>query len=388
MDLNAFIADHAPTWTEWRHDLHAHPELAFAEHRTSAFVADQLTKFGIEVYRGYAETGVVGVLKNGDGPRIGLRADMDALPILEQTNLAYQSTNAGVMHACGHDGHTVMLLAAAQTLAVSKSFRGTIIFIFQPAEEGHAGAQKMINAGLFKDHPVDQIYALHNWPGLDVGMFSARAGAQMAGFDTFDIVVNGAGGHAAMPHDCNDSIVAAGQLVTALQSIVSRTIDPQSSAVLSVTQIHAGDAYNVIPESVQLAGCTRYLDQEVAQTLHYRMGQICDGTAQQFGVDITLDYRPVYPPTINHPKNQQAALNAASTVKNVGEIYDDQNPSMASEDFAFMLQKVPGAYVWIGNGAVDAFGALHSARYNFNDAIIPYGVGFFASLAQNQLGQS
>lgn len=337
---------------------------------------------GIAVHRGYGGTGIVGVLKNGDGPNIGLRADMDALPISEESQQAYRSVNEGVMHACGHDGHTTMLLAAAEYLAQTKRFSGTVTFIFQPAEECEAGARKMIEDGLFADHPVDEVYALHNWPGLASGTFSVRPGAQMAGFDTFDIALTGRGGHAAMPHECTDSILASGQLIGALQSIVSRTLDPQLPAVLSVTQIHAGDAYNVIPETVGLAGCTRYFDNAVKQQIKTQMDQICTGIATQHALDIALDYKDIYPPTINHVANQQRALAAAISTAGEAAVHGDQDPSMASEDFAFMLEQVPGAYVWLGNGAVSEFGALHSPRYNFNDAIIPEGARFFAALVE------
>lgn len=376
-----FTAQH-PTWTDWRHDLHKHPELAYHEHRTSEFVAERLTQMGITVHRGYGGTGVVGVLRNGDGPNIGLRADMDALPISEESQQPYRSVHAGIMHACGHDGHTTMLLAAAEYLAKTKRFSGTVTFIFQPAEECEAGARRMIEDGLFNDHQVDEVYALHNWPGLTPGAFSVRPGAQMAGFDTFDITVTGRGGHAAMPHDCNDSIVAAGQLIGAFQSVVSRSLDPQSPAVLSVTQIHAGDAYNVLPEAVRLAGCTRYFDKAVKQQVETRMTEICVGVAAQNAVEINLDYKAVYPPTINDVASQQKAQAAASTVAGRDAVHSDQNPSMASEDFAFMLEQVPGAYVWLGNGPVSEFGALHSPRYDFNDAILPIGARFFSTLVE------
>jgi amidohydrolase len=376
-----FTSRHA-IWTEWRQDLHKHPELAYKEHRTSEFVAERLAQMGIAVFRGYGGTGVVGVLKNGDGPNIGLRADMDALPISEESKQSYRSVHDGVMHACGHDGHTTMLLAAAEYLARTKRFSGTVTFIFQPAEECEAGARRMIEDGLFADHRVDEVFALHNWPGLAAGAFSVRPGAQMAGFDTFDIEVIGRGGHAAMPHDCADGIVASSQLIGALQSIVSRVVNPQSPAVLSVTQIHAGDAYNVIPETVRLAGCTRYFDKTVKQQLETRMAAICAGVAAQHAIDITLDYKAVYPPTINHPASQKKALTAASLIAGADAAHGDQNPSMASEDFAFMLEQVPGAYVWLGNGPVSGFGALHSPRYDFNDAILPVGARFFAALVE------
>jgi hippurate hydrolase len=377
-----FFKETHPKWTEWRHDLHKYPELAYHEHRTSEFVAEKLAQMGITVHRGYGGTGVVGVLKTGDGPNIGLRADMDALPITEETQAPYRSANAGVMHACGHDGHTTMLLAAAEYLAKTKRFCGTVTFIFQPAEECEAGAHRMIEDGLFADHPVDEVYALHNWPGFAPGEFSVRPGAQMAGFDTFDIVVTGRGGHAAMPHECSDSILAAGQLVDALQSVVSRTVDPQSPAVLSVTQIHAGDAYNVLPETARLGGCTRFFDKDVKRTLERRIGEICAGIGTQHDMDITLNYKTVYPPTINHLASQQKAFAAASLIAGESAVHSDHNPSMASEDFAFMLEQVPGAYLWIGNGAVSEFGALHSPHFDFNDAILPIGARFFASLVE------
>lgn len=362
MSIPDFFTTQQPTWTQWRRDLHKHPELAYQEHRTSEFVAGQLTQMGIEVHRGYGGTGIVGVLKNGDGPNIGLRADMDALPIVEESQAPYKSIHDGVMHACGHDGYTTMLLAAAQYLAQTKRFSGTVTFIFQPAEECETGARRMIEDGLFNDHPVDEVYALHNWPGLAAGNFSVRPGAQMAVFDTFDMAVSGRGGHAAVPHQCTDSIVAVGQLIGASQSTVSRSLDPQSPAVLSVTQIHAGDAYNVIPAAVRFAGCTRYFDGAVKELLQKRMAEVCKGLADQHSVEVSLDYRAVYPPTID---------NAAS-----------QKKAMASKDFAFMLEQVQGAYVWLGNGPVSEFGALHLPHYDFNDAILPVGAQFLAALVE------
>lgn len=382
MSVPDFFTTQQSTWTQWRRDLHKHPELAYQEHRTSEFVAGQLTQMGIDVHRGYGGTGIVGVLKCGDGPNIGLRADMDALPIAEESQAPYKSIHDGVMHACGHDGHTTMLLAAAQYLAQTKRFSGTVTFIFQPAEECEAGAWRMIEDGLFTDHPVEEVYALHNWPGLDAGNFSVRSGAQMAGFDTFDIAVNGRGGHAAMPHECTDSIVAAGQLIGALQSIVSRSLDPQSPAVLSLTQIHAGDAYNVIPAAVRLAGCTRYFDGAVKQRLQTRIAEVCKGLGGQHSVEVSLDYRAVYPPTINNAASQKKAMAAATRIAGQDAVHDDQPPSMASEDFAFMLEQVQGAYVWLGNGPVSEFGALHSPRYDFNDAILPVGAQFLAALVE------
>lgn len=383
MSANDFFATQQPLWTQWRRDLHKHPELAYQEHRTSESVAERLTQMGIEVHRGYGGTGIVGVLKNGDGLNIGLRADMDALPIFEESQASYKSVHDGVMHACGHDGHTTMLLAAAQYLAQTKRFSGTATFIFQPAEECEAGARRMIEDGLFNDHPVDEVYALHNWPGLAAGAFSVRSGAQMAGFDTFDIAVSGRGGHAAMPHDCTDSIVAAGQLIGAIQAIVSRNLDPQSAAVLSVTQIHAGDAYNVTPDAVRLAGCTRYFDETVKQKLQTRMAEVCKGLADQHSVEVSLDYKAVYPPTINNAASQKKAMAAATRIVGQDAVHGAQNPSMASEDFAFMLEQVQGAYVWLGNGSVSEFGALHSPRYDFNDAILPVGAQFFATLVED-----
>lgn len=383
MSVPDFVTTHQPIWMQWRRDLHKHPELAYQEHRTSEFVAQQLTRMGIEVHGGYGGTGIVGVLKCGDGPNIGLRADMDALPIVEESQAPYKSIHDGVMHACGHDGHIAMLLAAAQYLAQTKRFSGTATFIFQPAEECEAGARRMIEDGLFTDHPVDEVYALHNWPGLAAGAFSVRSGAQMAGFDTFDIAVSGRGGHAAMLHDCTDSIVAAGQLIGAIQAIVSRNLDPQSAAVLSVTQIHAGDAYNVTPDAVRLAGCTRYFDETVKQKLQTRMAEVCKGLADQHSVEVSFDYKAVYPPTINNAASKKKAMAAATRIVGQDAVHGAQNPSMASEDFAFMLEQVQGAYVWLGNGSVSEFGARHSPRYDFNDAILPVGAQFFATLVED-----
>lgn len=382
MSNNAFFDQHHDLWTAWRQDLHQHPELAFKEHRTSELVAERLSGFGIEVQRGYGGTGIVGILKTGEGPNIGLRADMDALPILEESQKAYKSATSGIMHACGHDGHTTMLLAAAQYLAETKAFSGTATFIFQPAEESEGGAGKMIEDGLFDDHPVQDIFALHNWPGLKTGEISGRVGAQMAGYDTFELTVTGLGGHAAMPHDCRDSVLAAGQLIVALQSIVSRSIDPQLPAVLSVTQIHGGDALNIIPKTVKLAGCVRYFDKNTQALLGQRIEQICSSIALQFGVSVAVQYSEVYPPTVNHRTSIEKALATASQQFGIDKVHSDQRPSMASEDFAMMLEKIPGAYLWLGNGSIEEFGALHMPTYDFNDEIIPIGAQFLSSIIE------
>lgn len=377
-----FFADRHQTWSGWRRDLHQHPELAYKEHRTSNFVAERLATVGVEVHRGYGGTGVVGVLTNGDGPNIGLRADMDALPIHEAGDRPYRSINSGVMHACGHDGHTTMLLAAAEYLAATRRFSGTTTFIFQPAEEAEAGAKRMIEDGLFEAHPVDTVYAIHNWPDLEEGAIACLAGPQMAGFDTFDITITGKGSHAAMPHHGSDTVLGAGQLLVALQTVVSRNVDPQSAGVVSVTQVHGGETYNVLPQEVLLAGCTRYFDEGVQGLIRSRVREICSGVGVTQSLHIALDYRAVYPPTINDAASQQRVLNAARMIAHQDNIYSELPPSMASEDFAFMLNDVPGAYIWLGNGPVDTFGTLHSPTFDFNDAILPVGAQLLANLVE------
>jgi amidohydrolase len=369
----------------WRHELHAHPETAFEEHRTSAFVAGKLASFGLEVQRGLAGTGVIGVLRNGDGPMIGLRADMDALPIEEAGAIPYRSQHPGRMHACGHDGHTTMLLGAARLLAGNRTFRGTIVFIFQPAEENEGGARVMVEEGLFAKYPVQSVYGLHNWPGLPVGMMAICAGPLMAAFDTFELTVHGRGSHGGMPHLGIDPIVVATQIVGAWQTIASRNVDPLDASVVSVTQIHAGDTWNVIPASALLRGTTRSFRDETQALIEQRMRDIANHYCAAFDVRCDLHYQRRYPATVNSPEGARAAHAAAAAVIGSANIDAHPTPSMGAEDFAFMLRERPGCYVWLGNGAADHGRNLHSPHYDFNDDALPIGVSYWVSLARTQL---
>ena len=369
----------------WRHELHAHPETAFEEHRTSAFVAEKLASFGIEVQRGLAGTGVVGVLRNGDGPMIGLRADMDALPIEEAGTAPYRSQHAGRMHACGHDGHTTMLLGAARLLARSRDFRGTIVFIFQPAEENEGGARVMVEQGLFHRYPMQSVFGLHNWPGLPVGKMAICAGPLMAAFDTFELTVHGKGAHGGMPHLGIDPIVVATEIVGAWQTIASRNVDPLDASVVSVTQIHAGDTWNVIPASAVLRGTARSFRDETQALIERRMRDIAEHYCAAYGVRGELHYQRRYPATVNTPEEARVARAAAAAVIGEGNIDAQPTPSMGAEDFAFMLREKPGCYVWLGNGPADNGRNLHSPHYDFNDDALPIGVSYWVSLARTLL---
>jgi amidohydrolase len=379
------IVEQQQQMTTWRRHLHAYPELAFEEHLTAAFVADRLAEFGITVHRGLAGTGVVGTLSTGDGPAIGLRADMDGLPIPEANDFSHRSTHAGRMHACGHDGHTAMLLGAVRYLAETRRFRGTVHFIFQPAEENEGGARKMIEEGLFERFPVRSVYGMHNWPGQPVGTIALRPGPMMAAFDIVQITVTGKGAHAAMPHLGNDPVLAASAIVTALQAVASRAIDPLDAAVVSVTQFHAGDTWNVIPERAVLRGTTRALRPQVQDAVEAAVHRIVEGVAAAHGVGAQVHYERRYPPTINDPAETERAASAALLVAGEGNVDRDPAPSMGSEDFAFMLIEKPGCYVWIGNGPGEGGCGLHNPRYDFNDAILPLGASYWAKLVESEL---
>jgi len=385
MEIKDRIAEIHDEMTEWRRDIHTHPETAFEEVRTSQVVADKLETFGIEVHRGLAGTGVVGVLKGnkeGDGA-IGLRADMDALHMNEQTNLPYRSANPGKMHACGHDGHTTMLLGAAKYLSETRDFSGTVYFVFQPAEENEGGGQRMVQEGLFDQFPMDAIYGMHNWPGMPLGKIGAKPGPMMAATDTFEITVAGRGGHAAMPHDGVDAIMVAAQIVTALQTIPSRKVNPADTIVVSVTQVHAGDTYNVLPEEVFMCGTTRSFDPQVRDGIEPMMKRIIDGVCATHGAAAEFNYTRSYPATINHPEETEKAASIAAKI--VGEEMVDRNvkPSMGAEDFSYMLEEKPGTYIWIGAGEDRA--KLHSAFYDFNDEVLPIGATYWAELVENLL---
>jgi hippurate hydrolase len=366
-----------------RRDFHAHPELGFEEVRTSGIVAAELARYGIAVHRGIGGTGVVGVLqgRSGSGRRIGLRADMDALPIEEETNLPYRSTVPGKMHACGHDGHTTMLLGAARYLAETRDFDGTALFVFQPAEEGQGGARAMIADGLFDKFPCDEIYAIHNQPNGPHGKIKLRPGPAMAAADFFDIRITGRGAHAAQPQQGIDPIVVGSTLVQALQSIVSRNADPLKSAVLSVTQFHAGAAYNVIPEGAHITGTVRTFDADLRTLVTTRIREIAAGLATAYGATIDVDIRDVFSVLMNSPEHAAAAADIARELFGSEGVDDQSKPRMGSEDFADMVARVPGAYAWIGSTPGPG---LHNASFDFDDSIIPLGSAFLARLVERR----
>ncbi|MDR2839254.1 MAG: amidohydrolase [Azonexus sp.] len=372
--------------TALRRDLHAHPELAFDEYRTADRVAAELARYGLEVHRGIARTGVVGVLKAGDWPRlIGLRADMDALPVAELNDFAHQSQHPGKMHACGHDGHTAMLLGAARYLAAHPDFDGTVVFIFQPAEESEGGAAVMIEDGLFERFPVEAVYGLHNWPGLPVGQMAVMPGPVMAGTCDFEITVRGHGCHAAMPHQGIDAIVTGAQLVQALQTVVSRNLHPCEAAVVSVTQFHAGESWNVIPEEVILRGTLRSFKPEVQELLESAIKRLCNGVAAANGALISVTFDQRYPPTVNSPAEARFCQEVAAATFGQEQVLTNVLPSMGAEDFAYMLREKPGCYVWLGNGPGTGGCTLHNPHYDFNDELLKLGVNYWVRLVQRAL---
>ena len=370
--------------TAIRRDIHAHPELGLETHRTADIVARLLQSWGIEVHRLVNGAGVVGVLRSGNGPRsIGLRADMDALPINERTGAAYRSTTANVMHACGHDGHTTMLLGAARYLAETRRFNGTVNLIFQPGEEGAGGALAMLEEGLLDRFPSDELYGMHNHPGMAVGRFGITPGTAMAGGGFFDIVVRGRGAHGARPQVGIDPVVACCHIGTALQTVVARNLPPGEMGVLSVTRIAAGDAYNVIPEEARMGGTVRAMKRETLSAIETALKRVATGVAEGLGAKAEVDYRLIFPPLVNAAEPMQAFADTAAAL--VGEANVDRNklPASASEDFAFMLEKVPGAYINLGNGEASA--PVHNDRYDFNDEAIPYGASLLATLVERRL---
>ena len=370
----------------WRHLLHAHPETAFEETATSAFVADTLRSFGLDVHTGLAKTGVVGVLRNGRAnAAVGLRADLDALHIHEASGVPHASTVPGKMHACGHDGHTTMLLAAAKAMQQRKRFDGTAYFIFQPAEENEGGGRVMVEEGLFDRFPMQAVYGMHNWPGMPAGTFAVRAGPLMGAFDIFEIVATGKGAHAAMAYQGKDPMLFAAHAINALQTIVSRNLHPLEAAVVSVTQVHAGDTWNVIPDSIVLRGTVRTFEKDVQDTIERRMKTILDGIAAMFEMRVTLRYERRYPATVNSPTETQHAIAAASAVVGAERVDTDPMPNMASEDFAFMLQAKPGCYLWLGSGRGADTANLHNPRYDFNDDALAIGASYWVTLAEQRL---
>ena len=376
----------APEATEWRRHLHAHPELMYDVHETARFVAERLREFGCdEVVEGIGRTGVVGVIRGqrGEGRAVGLRADMDALPIKEETGAPHASTVPGKMHACGHDGHTAMLLGAAKHLAQTRNFKGSVAVIFQPAEEGGAGGKAMVDDGMMERFAIEEVYGMHNMPGLPLGEFAIRPGALMAATDEFTITVRGRGSHAAQPHRSIDPIVCGAQLVTALQTVPSRALDPISSLVVSVTKFQAGTAYNVIPETALIAGTVRTLDRAVRDMAERRIREVCAGIAAAAGAAIEIDYHRNYPVAVNHERETDYAAEAARGVVGDNNVETDTPPVMGGEDFAYMLEARPGAFIFLGVGE----GApLHHPKYDFNDEAIPFGVSYWVGLAEARLG--
>jgi amidohydrolase len=379
------VADLAVDITAWRRDLHAHPELLYDVHRTAAAVAEKLTAFGCdEVVSGIGRTGVVGVIRGrkGAGQTIGLRADMDALPIEEATGLPYASTVAGKMHACGHDGHTAMLLGAARYLAETRNFAGMAVVIFQPAEEGGAGGKAMVDDGLITRFGIGEFYGMHNYPGMPVGSFGIRPGPMMAAADYITIDIEGHGAHAARPHLGIDPVVIGAHMITAMQTIVSRNVDPLKSAVVSITMVQAGNADNVIPQTVRLRGTARSLAEEVRVQLEERLNALVEHTAAAFGAKAKLTYRRNYPVLVNHERQTEFAASVAKDIAGEERVDTDLPPMMGAEDFSFMLNERPGAFIWIGNG--DSAG-LHHPKYNFSDEAIPFGTSYWVKLVETAL---
>ena len=373
---------------ELRRDIHAHPETAFREERTAGIVARELERFGIEVHTGIAKTGVVGKLAAGSSPRaIGLRADMDALPIQEANQFAHRSRNDGRMHACGHDGHTTMLLGAAQYLARTRNFDGTVYFIFQPAEEGEGGGRAMVEEGLFERFPMECVFGMHNWPGMPVGKFGLRAGPMMASSDIFEIRVIGRGAHAALPQHGADPIVAASAIVQSLQTLVSRNLDPVDSGVVSVTQFHGGDTWNVIPAEALLRGTVRAFRPETQDLLERRIAEVASAIARAHGATADLRYERRYPPTVNAEREAGICATVLEDVFGAANVQRDVAPVMGSEDFAFMLQAKPGCYIFIGNGPGEGGCMLHNPHYDFNDDILPIGASYWSRLAEHVLAK-
>lgn len=373
--------------TQWRHDFHQHPETAFEEFRTSKIVAERLIQWGLEVHTGIAGTGIVAQLKGkkGAGLSIGLRADMDALHVEEKNDFAHISKHKGKMHACGHDGHTTILLGAAKALAANPDFYGTLNFIFQPAEENEGGARAMIEDGLFERFPMDAVYALHNWPGLAAGKAAVHYGPVMAAFDIFDLRFKGQGAHAAMPHLGTDTLLVTCQLVSQLSSLISREFPAQDPAVLTVTSLHAGDTYNVMPQEVVLKGTVRCFDMKQRAKIEQRLKDYIHSFANLHQLEAELNYKVSYPATINSVSHAEHCYEVLSDLLGLENVHTDLAASMASEDFSFMSQMVPGVYIWLGNGENSA--SLHNPTYDFNDEILMHGVNYFINLSHRLLAK-
>ncbi|MDP6376506.1 MAG: M20 aminoacylase family protein [Pseudomonadales bacterium] len=368
----------------WRRDIHAHPEFGFEEARTADFVASKLEQFGVTVHRGMGKTGVVGVLRVGnETASIGLRADMDALPIVEQNDFAHRSANEGCMHACGHDGHMAMLLGAARYLSRTRNFRGQVNFIFQPAEEGIGGARAMIDDGLFHDFPCDRLFGMHNAPGMPVGQFGATAGTVTAAGAFFDIEIAGTGAHGAFPHESVDPVMIAAELALSLQTVVSRNVRPTDTAVVSVTQVRSGDAYNVIPASARLSGTVRTLSIKVMELIERRLMELAQGIARAHGGVASVDFRTVFHPVVNDAEAASVAADVCDELVGEANVHRDLPAGTGSEDFSFMLEEVPGCYLLLGNGNTSR--PVHNPSYDFNDDALAYGASFFASVVECEL---
>jgi amidohydrolase len=375
-----------PQMREWRHHLYAHPETAFEETQTAAYVADKLRSFGLDVHTGLANTGVVGVLRNGGGERaIGLRADLDALHIQEATGVPHASRNVGRMHACGHDGHTAMLLGAAKAMSQRRRFDGTVYFIFQPAEENEGGGRVMVEEGMFDRFPMESVFGLHNWPLRPLGTFATRVGPLMGAYDIFEIVATGKGAHAALPYLAKDPMLFAAHLVNALQTIVSRNLHPQDAGVVSVTQIHGGETWNIIPEQVVVRGTVRTFRKEVQDLIESRLRAIVAGVASTFDMSATVRYERRYPATVNTAEETDHAVSAMRAVVGESNVDTDPVPEMGSEDFAFMLEAKRGCYVWMGTSEGKDTVHVHNPRYDFNDAALPIGASYWVTLAEQRL---
>ena len=392
MKISNEIVNVIPEVKDWRHDLHAHPELGYEEEWTSNFVAEKLESFGIEVHRGLGKTGVVGVLKGikanqggGGNKAIGLRADMDALPMTEENNFVYKSKFDGRMHACGHDGHTAMLLGAAKVLSLKRDFDGTVYFIFQPAEEGGGGGLAMIEDGLFEHFPMDSVWGMHNWPGMKEGTVAIHKGSVMAAADRFEVTVNGSGGHAAMPQATNDPVLATTAIVQALQQIVSRKQSPLDAVVVSVTQINAGSGFNIIPQKVDFIGTIRTINSDTRISVHKQFTDICQATALAYGCVAEVSVIKGYPVTVNHIEESDKAIEIASGLFGDESVKTNLPPSMGAEDFAYMLEKKPGSYIWLGAGEGRSGCMLHNTKYDFNDNVLPLGISYWKELVKSEL---
>ena len=392
MQISKEIENIIPEIRSWRHTLHAHPELGYEEKWTSDFVADKLQSFGIEVHRGLGGTGVVGILKGldanlggGGNKAIGLRADMDALPMTEENDFPYKSKFDGRMHACGHDGHTAMLLGAAKLLASRNNFNGTVYFIFQPAEEGGGGGLAMIDDGLFDEFPMDSVWGMHNWPGMEEGTVAVHKGSVMAAADRFEVTVNGNGGHAAMPQATNDPVLAVTAIIQALQQIVARKQNPLDAVVVSVTQINAGSGFNIIPQKANFIGTIRTVNPATRVDVHKQFTQICEATALAYGCVADVSVIKGYPVTVNDIESSDKAIEVASSLFGKNSVKTNLTPSMGAEDFAYMLEKTPGAYIWLGAGEGKSGCMLHNTKYDFNDNILPLGISYWEKLVKTEL---